>query len=579
MKHTVNALLAALVCVCSGCMPVVYIIAPVDGTVYSSAETVRFACVAFDVHGGVLDGANVVWESDHDGTIGTGAALEVTGLSVGTHTITVRATDTDTWHGYASVTVTVTGNRRPRAVILEPLSNERFSVHKDISFSGEGDDYEDGSLEGDALTWESTVDGVIGTGASFTRSGLSPGKHVIALTAYDSEGAQYTDNVSITVYEDQPDHVGTTFSTTTSTYPETTATSYPETTATSTIPQHEMSTTTIFVKSTTTVNPDQETTTTIPSWEAMALPCELSLFGLWGSAEGDVFAAGGDGKTNSGVILHYDGSRWTETFRAEQEGFFYSVRGRSSQNIFAAGGYAEGLQQQGVVYRFDGSGWMESFVSTDMGILSDIWVLPSGGAVAAGGAAAVGGKVTGKVLFFDGTLWGEAFSTARYGSFNDVCGVSDERIYGITAQYAAAASPPFKSRVLVSEDAGVNWRILFEKEGIYLRGVWSDGDTVCAVGGDVLEQNSGTVFTSADAGIEWSSETIAPEYCLNDVWGTSSSQLYAVGDDGIGGVILYCNGLQWDEMKSGMKPLYDVWGLSEFLVFAAGDEIILRYSR
>jgi hypothetical protein len=40
------------------------------------------------------------------------------------------------------------------------------------------------------LVWTSQKDGVIGTGASFSRSGLSRGKHTITATATDPDGSQ-----------------------------------------------------------------------------------------------------------------------------------------------------------------------------------------------------------------------------------------------------------------------------------------------------------------------------------------------------------------------------------------------------
>ena len=63
---------------------------------------------------------------------------------------------------------------------------------------------------------------------------------------------------------------------------------------------------------------------------------------------------------------------------------------------------------------------------------------------------------------------------------------------------------------------------------------------------------------------------------LNGVWGTSGSNVYAVG---YGGMILHYDGTSWTNISSVTnKGLRDVWGCSGGDVFAVGeDATILRY--
>ena len=56
----------------------------------------------------VITGAGLVWTSSLDGQIGTGTSFSRSALSVGNHTITLKATDSDGQMGTASVTLTVT---------------------------------------------------------------------------------------------------------------------------------------------------------------------------------------------------------------------------------------------------------------------------------------------------------------------------------------------------------------------------------------------------------------------------------------------------------------------------------------
>ena len=65
--------------------------------VLRAGERKRFMVIAYDIEDGVLDGTNLVWESDLDGVIGVGRSIfeEVSLLSVGAHQVQVSATDRD----------------------------------------------------------------------------------------------------------------------------------------------------------------------------------------------------------------------------------------------------------------------------------------------------------------------------------------------------------------------------------------------------------------------------------------------------------------------------------------------------
>jgi hypothetical protein len=96
-------------------------------------------------------------------------------------------------------TVVIDPNVPPVATILTPADGDMFGLGQSIAFSGMADDAEDGPLSGASLEWSSDIDGVIGTGTSFSFSGLSAGPHTISLIATDSDGAQGRDQIMITV--------------------------------------------------------------------------------------------------------------------------------------------------------------------------------------------------------------------------------------------------------------------------------------------------------------------------------------------------------------------------------------------
>ncbi len=109
---------------------------------------------------------------------------------------------------------------------------------------------------------------------------------------------------------------------------------------------------------------------------------------------------------------------------------------------------------------------------------------------------------------------------------------------------------------------------------ISLRGVWGSSSTdVFFVGdsGHIFHYDGSNCYTM----LEGQPGEIAMLY---DVWGTSGSDVFAVG--GNYGEILYYDGNGWARMRRTEEEqnLYGVWGYSPTDVFAVGDDgIILRY--
>ena len=112
------------------------------------------------------------------------------------------------------------------------------------------------------------------------------------------------------------------------------------------------------------------------NWRKMESPTANHLYGVWGSSSTDVFAVGANG-----VIVHYDGSAWqqmpknTERFILFLESVWGypsltpPLRGESKEGVFAAG-------SDGIILHYDGSIWTEYENITDSS-LSDLWG-PSG---------------------------------------------------------------------------------------------------------------------------------------------------------------------------------------------------------
>ena len=92
----------------------------------------------------------------------------------------------------------VVPTKPPVVEILAPLDGTTYLVGDVTVLEGSAYDLEDGILDESALAWTSSRDGGLGTG-SIVLASLSPGQHIITLTAMDSDGNVTTDSVSVEV--------------------------------------------------------------------------------------------------------------------------------------------------------------------------------------------------------------------------------------------------------------------------------------------------------------------------------------------------------------------------------------------
>jgi len=81
---------------------------------------------------------------------------------------------------------------------------------------------------------------------------------------------------------------------------------------------------------------------------------------------------------------------------------------------------------------------------------------------------------------------------------------------------------------------------------------------------------------TAVSSVGWATQTSGTTWTLNGVWGTSSTDVFAVGENG---TVLHYNGAIWDSMDSGvLVALNDVWGSSSTDVFSVGQNgVICHY--
>ena len=122
-------------------------------------------------------------------------------------------------------------------------------------------------------------------------------------------------------------------------------------------------------------------------WETMDSGTTQPLHGVWGVDPSDVFAVGG---FMSPIILHYDGSSWSEMTLPEIPGTiaqFTDVWGTGPNDVFAVG--ASEPDRLGFVCHWDGNSW-EIMDGEHPKLLRGVWGSAWNDVWAVGGAEDVG---------------------------------------------------------------------------------------------------------------------------------------------------------------------------------------------
>jgi arylsulfatase A len=199
-----SSITVAIVATTANQLPVVSITMPADGVTLAQGAPVEFSADASDAEDGSLDDV-IAWSSNIDGALGTGGTITVSTLSTGSHVISAQVTDSASATRKDSITISVSAqaNSPPSVDIESPSDSSSFADGSNVDLRARSSDPEDGSVD-DSIEWTSSIDGILGNGASIAVSTLSVGAHTITATAMDSAGATGSDTINVTVSEPTP---------------------------------------------------------------------------------------------------------------------------------------------------------------------------------------------------------------------------------------------------------------------------------------------------------------------------------------------------------------------------------------
>jgi len=282
---------------------------------------------------------------------------------------------------------------------------------------------------------------------------------------------------------------------------------------------------------------------------------DTKINGIGGNASGDVVAVG-----HSGIISHLSGSKWEEVPHTSN-GWFYAAWAQAPRSLFVTG-------ENKLFYHYDGIEFKSSDPPSDVTIL-DMYGVNSTQAYAVSmkdgkvllisfrGAwisyslnytfspktvwaatdddVFIGGQ-DGNIIRWNGITTTQMTTNSTY-QVNDLMGSSGDDVYAACDE------------VVLHWDGQAWSRVSLPALGVVRRsftGVWSSGrENVYIVGREDTYPNESAIILHYD-GSAWTVEDLPKSPGMYAVWGTSPSNILAMGD---AGATLHFNGAEWQALE------------------------------
>ena len=266
---------------------------------------------------------------------------------------------------------------------------------------------------------------------------------------------------------------------------------------------------------------------------------------LWGSTAGEVFAVG-----SGGMIVERQGPDWVP-LPSGVDRTLNGIWGSSRADIWAVGA-------AGTIVHFDGSRWQLT-PSPTTSELFGVWGSGPDDIVAVGGDF----NRPGVLLHFDGKSWKEPTLGAAYGALSAVWGSGAKDVFAVGT--AGTILHYNGSHWTGNEKASVR-----VKDG--LRSVWGSGPAnVYALGFKSILHFDGAA---------WQLQAEVEGGPLNQIWGPSAGEVFAVGSNGM---LLRLEGATWRhaavDLRAPARATATVppWGCTEIRAIwgASRDELLL----
>jgi hypothetical protein len=237
------------------------------------------------------------------------------------------------------------------------------------------------------------------------------------------------------------------------------------------------------------------------TWTKMANSHSTStLFAVHGTAPGEVYAVGQDTTTAKGIVIKFNGAKWSQLPSVPLPQGLSSFRGVWSvgSQVFLAG-------VNGTLLRGYGSTWSQGTISIpNTESFNAVWAMNANDAVAVG---------KDKIRVFNATGW------------YDDTPLATGNLWGVRAGCGQAYAVGGQGMVL--HHNGTNWKqVATGVTTATLHGVWCDGTEVYVVG------TGGTILYSSKSA-SWSKLPAVTSKDLHAIWATGPKDIFVVGRDGV----------------------------------------------
>ena len=213
------------------------------------------------------------------------------------------------------------------------------------------------------------------------------------------------------------------------------------------------------------------------AWTTERSGADYTLWGIWGAASDDLWAVGGSvTHTVPSVLLHYDGTTWTETAEvARDNDMYFKIWGSSASDIWA-------VSEKGLTIHYDGATWTEVDSGTNQRLITVTGRGPDD-------VYAVGGVTESVLLHYEGSSWRRVDLELSTGLMGVWAG-PDEQLYvtGFNGLMGLGDGDQLQALPYVTNDC--------------LHATWGDGlGVILGGGGNLLSTTGGNGVIVGTGGI------------------------------------------------------------------------------
>ncbi|MBN9161069.1 MAG: hypothetical protein J0I07_08905 [Myxococcales bacterium] len=306
-----------------------------------------------------------------------------------------------------------------------------------------------------------------------------------------------------------------------------------------------------------------------------------ALTAIWGSGKDDVWASG-----SGGTVIHWDGSTWTPTPLPTESGLplkntFHALWGSGPNDIWVA-------SATNLIFHTDG---FKNGTATWTQLPNAVQALPVP-LYAAWGTGPDDLRFGGRPYYFSDPDHGLLVANQIIKKRSEA-GVEWTPARGAATIHGLWGSSPDDVWLIGDNRAELAWQIGLAMHGtrqgddfiwtevdsrasVVLRGIWgSSASDVWAVG------DRGTIRRFGPKATEWEIIESPTTETLHAVWGTAADDVWDVGESG---TILHWDGASWTTSVAAFsvnpkRPhLYGIWGSGPTDVWIVGEGIALRYT-